>query len=127
MKVKGALIARPPVVRILKSAHNGVGVGDEGQGRCVTAPPPPTAQQAVTRAPPACSLLALLFIHPMVVAMVVVVVAAWMVVLGMVVLGMVVVGMTVGIVGTEEVSVLLLFRLLPPGVGPGHTGDWLSK
>ena len=120
MKVKGALIARPPVVRILKSTHNGVRVGDEGQGRCVTAPPPPTAQQAVTRAPPACSLLALLFIHPMVVAMVVV--AAWMVVLGMVV-----VGMTVGIVGTEEVSVLLLFRLLPPGVGPGHTGDWLSK
>ena len=109
MKVKGALIARPPVVRILKSAHNGVGVGDEGQRGCVTAPPPPIAQQAVTRAPPACSLLALLFIHPMVVAMVVVVVAAWMVVLGMVV-----VGMTVGIVGTEEVSVLLLFRLLPP-------------
>ena len=120
MKVEGALIARPPVVRILKSAHNGVGVGDEGQRGCVTAPPPPTAQQAVTRAPPACYLLALLFIHPMVVAMVVV--AAWMVVLGMVV-----VGMTVGIVGTEEVSVLLLFRLLPPGVGPGHTGDWLSK
>ena len=109
MKVEGALIARPPVVRILKSAHNGVGVGDEGQRGCVTAPPPPTAQQGVTRAPPACSLLALLFIHPMVVAMVVVVVAAWMVVLGMVV-----VGMTVGIVGTEEVSVLLLFRLLPP-------------